>query len=363
MSWLFSQALVEAYSPGIFSDGAQSAPLNVMPTRRRFWRNDKMMGFSPRFPSGRTSRRLTATLGRAVLTSFLEDFPVRTSAPPAGAQGSPASAPASGRKWRESFARYDRASSSWKTPRSLPVVGLMSSSVTWPKWGSMRNGACSVLPTPELRTKGTGFGFWPTPTQDSATERSKRYAQGGVPLTAAVFMWPTPTVHGDYNRKGASKNSGDGLATAVKLYPTPTSTNTKAIHMRGKDKGKTRGARSYFPTPTANCSTGAGTSGRDGGMNLQTAVKMLPTPAARDFRSPNSKPYSERGGGRKGEQLPNVIGGQLNPDWVEWLMGWPIGWTDLGPLNLTAFREWQEEFRIVSGGSKASATDRSQRAR
>lgn len=21
--------------------------------------------------------------------------------------------------------------------------------------------------------------------------------------------------------------------------------------------------------------------------------------------------------------------GQLNPDWVEWLMGFPIGWTDL----------------------------------
>lgn len=22
--------------------------------------------------------------------------------------------------------------------------------------------------------------------------------------------------------------------------------------------------------------------------------------------------------------------GQLNPPWVEWLMGFPIGWTDLG---------------------------------
>jgi hypothetical protein len=25
-------------------------------------------------------------------------------------------------------------------------------------------------------------------------------------------------------------------------------------------------------------------------------------------------------------------GGQLNPTWVEWLMGWPLGWTDLKPL-------------------------------
>jgi hypothetical protein len=26
-------------------------------------------------------------------------------------------------------------------------------------------------------------------------------------------------------------------------------------------------------------------------------------------------------------------GGRLNPTWVEWLMGWPLGWTDLKPLG------------------------------
>lgn len=26
-------------------------------------------------------------------------------------------------------------------------------------------------------------------------------------------------------------------------------------------------------------------------------------------------------------------GGQLNPTWVEWLMGFPIGWTDLEDLE------------------------------
>lgn len=33
-------------------------------------------------------------------------------------------------------------------------------------------------------------------------------------------------------------------------------------------------------------------------------------------------------------------GGQLNPTWVEWLMGWPIGWTDLKPLETDKFRQW-----------------------
>ena len=26
--------------------------------------------------------------------------------------------------------------------------------------------------------------------------------------------------------------------------------------------------------------------------------------------------------------------GKLNPMWVEWLMGWPLGWTDLKPLEM-----------------------------
>lgn len=32
--------------------------------------------------------------------------------------------------------------------------------------------------------------------------------------------------------------------------------------------------------------------------------------------------------------------GQLNPEWVEWFMGWPIGWTELKPLEMDKFHEW-----------------------
>lgn len=35
--------------------------------------------------------------------------------------------------------------------------------------------------------------------------------------------------------------------------------------------------------------------------------------------------------------------GRLNPEWVEWLMGWPLGWTDLKPLAMDRFREWQQQ--------------------
>jgi hypothetical protein len=38
--------------------------------------------------------------------------------------------------------------------------------------------------------------------------------------------------------------------------------------------------------------------------------------------------------------LSETLGGQLNPTWVEWLMGWPIGWTDLKPLEMDKFQQW-----------------------
>jgi DNA (cytosine-5)-methyltransferase 1 len=34
--------------------------------------------------------------------------------------------------------------------------------------------------------------------------------------------------------------------------------------------------------------------------------------------------------GRNSDSLNVVAGGALNPTWVEWLMGFPDGWTDIG---------------------------------
>jgi hypothetical protein len=45
--------------------------------------------------------------------------------------------------------------------------------------------------------------------------------------------------------------------------------------------------------------------------------------------------------------LAAQVGGKLNPTWIEWLMGWPIGWTDLGALETDRFQQW----RHSHGGS------------
>lgn len=51
--------------------------------------------------------------------------------------------------------------------------------------------------------------------------------------------------------------------------------------------------------------------------------------------------------------LPNGLtppqDGQLNPQWVEWFMGWPIGWTELKPLEMDRFHEWQQQHLPASG--------------
>lgn len=44
---------------------------------------------------------------------------------------------------------------------------------------------------------------------------------------------------------------------------------------------------------------------------------------------------------------PQELGGKLNPLWVEWLMGWPIGWTGLEPSEMGRYRRWLQQF----GGS------------
>ena len=47
--------------------------------------------------------------------------------------------------------------------------------------------------------------------------------------------------------------------------------------------------------------------------------------------------------------------GQLNPDWVEWFMGWPIGWTELKPLAMDKFQEWRQQHSACLVKNKEAA--------
>ena len=143
-----------------------------------------------------------------------------------------------------------------------------------------RSGTAYRLPPLVPRICETGCSSWPTPLAGDAT--------------------------GSRGSKGKDRPNEGDLQAAVRMWPTP----------------QAHDAQKGYPERVGRYGT------EHGGRNLNDEV-LLPTPAARDFRSPNRLPYSERGGGKKGEQLHNAVGGQLNPQFVEYLMNFPKGWTDL----------------------------------
>jgi hypothetical protein len=111
-------------------------------------------------------------------------------------------------------------------------------------------------------------------------------------------------------------------------------------------------AQVMFPTPLANSHTGAGHGpNKKGSPNLQTVVAMWPTPVATMSKGSSPAALTRKNGqDRSNDRLDHAVmasdGGQLNPDWVEWLMGWPIGHTDLKPLATARYQEWQQQHSI-----------------
>jgi hypothetical protein len=248
--------------------------------------------------SGMTFKPLTAQHGEAVLMSYLAAFPAKTSAQPERAQESTASAAACGHTWPESLAKFDHVSRSWKTRQCLLFEDSTECLETFPRWGMMRSGDVWARSTPSLIrdldaqiTNASESGFWQRwPTPRAGNPGSRPNGKGGKILAEEVkksMRWPTPTVCGNHNRKGASATSGDGLATLVKRYPTPNASDADKWSHQSLEERIAKGQQ----------------------VRLNTAA-------------------APQGG----------LGGSLNPTWVEWLMGWPLGWTDCAASATDRFR-------------------------
>lgn len=173
----------------------------------------------------------------------------------------------------ESFAKLGPGGSWLKMCQGYSQARLDGSldefSGTWPRSGLMRNGLCYPLQPSALPTAVIGSLSWPTPTANDGKNASCPPSQA----------------------------SRDTLVGAVmRAWPTPT---------------------------TADATGGPGNSGRKGGNNLRTAVKMWAT------RTVNGN-YNRKGASAtSGDGLQTQVGGPLNPAWVEWLMGFPPEWTAL----------------------------------
>ena len=291
MSWLFSQALVAEYSQATAWAGAPCAQLNVMPTQHKFWRNDKTVEPCDLSRFGLTCAALTEDRGADLLTWFREASRARTSASQAKAQASTEPAAECGPTWRGSLARFDRASSSWRTAQPSLLGDLDECSVTWPRSGMTAGGLCWELPTLERPTAANDSGLWvPTPCATDAR-----------PITGGnLYVTETGTVR---HMRPDGKSSNRGLAASAAMWPTPTSS-------LGTNGGRVTPAKA-----------------REGGTLIEAlSARTFATPTARDWRSGKA---SQATHDRNSRPLSEQIGGLLNPEWVEWLMNWPIGWTDL----------------------------------
>lgn len=166
---------------------------------------------------------------------------------------------------------------------------------------------------------------------------------------------PDSSHHAGRTLSDAMVIEGD-LEVGSRLIATPSATLGSNAGLVTPDKARLGGTLveelSARLWPTAAAADGARGPGRSefrlGGANLVTAVSeeeqvLFPTATASPQENRGTRRYPAQEAGARGKHLSGEIGelevaagrptGSLNPDWVEWLMMMPIGWTDLSVPN------------------------------
>jgi hypothetical protein len=220
---------------------------------------------------------------------------------------------------------------------------------------------------------------WPTPDAavsndgeypDSFLARQDRQkARGingngmGTPLAMAAKLWPT--VAASEARQGfqrrpegmASEQNQQSLTTIAMLWPTPIAANHRSIYASDETHAKTEHARPLnefvgrWRTPTISEEKHGDSpnwipdaKAGDHSLNRQASPWMTPRTVVGSYTRDSGDPTKERltleGQAALASFLPDppisTVGEEssrirrtLNPLFVEWLMGWPPGWTSL----------------------------------
>lgn len=341
MSWHYLQEPAAEFSADTYLDGIRSERLKSNQQPETCCLPDNGTESCPPSPFGTTFAPLTAPHGEASSMSSPVASLVRTFPQPEKEPASPANAQAFGKKCTESFAKYAPDSRSWKTHQCSLLGDLEPYSETWPRQGIMLHGWCWELTTWEPHTSAKEFGFShmiPTPTACNAPNKGANTHGPKCLLDVARTgwnpgeKWPTPAAtdgtHGPYASRETAKGHAWHLIDAVKereakeeKWLTPMALDGMRSNMKLESL-----AKHWEHHPNSNLAE-------------QVAVRELfPTPTCQDSKNNGSTSQQNR----NSKPLNAAIGGALNPPWVEWLMGWPIGWTDLEPLEMVKFRWWQQ---------------------
>jgi DNA (cytosine-5)-methyltransferase 1 len=279
-----------------------------MPTPHKFWRNDRTMDCSKLSQFGLTCKvlepttQIAQTLLKAYAQSLLTlssaaDSPAKTLAQQEKAQASRVSAAACGKNMPVLLAKYDQLTHSLKTAQCSLFEDLTPCLVTLPRTGTMHNGMCYLRKTLAQTINATAFGFLPNGETFFHTPNTSGLdggSNGRKALKKRQQNWLTPTVN--MISGGANHNSPQVLA------------GKHGINLEGA-------VMKNYPTPQAS-------DNRDRGNLSDNCVKR---------RIAIGKQISL-------SQSVSEISGALNPTWVEWLMGVPLGWSDLKPLVTRKYR-------------------------
>jgi len=154
-----------------------------------------------------------------------------------------------------------------------------------------------------------------------------------------------------YSWKTAQCSFIEELGECLETFPASGMTRNGLLWEQMRSERPTKGIeRGLWRTPD----TGGGASGllkkgqnhRKNGQPIQIRLvdqvnnpRLWPTPVARMYKDGGSPAEYAR------NEIPLAaqVGGPLNPEWVEWLMGWPQEWTDLKPLATDKFHKWSQQ--------------------
>ena len=196
-----------------------------------------------------------------------------------------------------SLAKCDQDSYSLRTSQVSLDGSFLQFSSTLPNWGIMLHGVLWRLPK------------WARPTE----------GKDGSCLPSV----PTPSTQGNVSIRGQyDKNTGTTLGGYARMFPTPT-----VAHLRNHNEP----IESYLKR--VNDYKEGKTKGKPG-ISLGVHARMFPTPTTGEekYRLQGNTQASKclAAMARKGELTDGeevlTHGGKLNPEWVAWLMGLPIGW-------------------------------------
>lgn len=349
--------------------GEQLPPLRSKTIHAEFFCNGKLTESYLSFLSGMTSKPLTASRGADEQQSCPVASHVPTSAALDGVPALKESSQDFGERWPASLAKWHPDTSSWRTHQCLLFEDLTECLEIFPRWGSMRNGELwGRTMSTKLPISGTESGYLlPTPAASSygTSNNGKRgdgstFKTAGAPslsTMASKNLWPTPMMS-DYKApnslEGVTRKDGksrmDKLPNVVR-WPTPTSAEGSKIGSKAnfgqvglsnhpsivgeptrekmkKDRKGEPGNRWY--TPQSRDYKGA--SGYRTDLPAQLETKRWHTPQCDDAKNlGHNKKRRETLTSQTSE-----VGQMLSPDWVEWLQGWPVGWTSLEPLKCDA---------------------------